>query len=290
MENEKPLPEPGAPDRAHIPVSRYNINERDLEAAKNIPASQSILGQGYGVTKDDQPLHPPRRVTSQRSLRQHKSTVSLRSAQHSLNYANSRLPSRDGSHLNNRLDQEEEEQEEASISDELAWGPAHPCYPHMNVHVPVVSQEYQDTRIIRIKRDWMVKGDLAPTYSNLYPEILDPLLPEAEFRRIVQHINQVLVDAFDPFAMWNWADGLLGLATGWLWEDFRPSGVKGKLRRLELWLEDWNRSVGSGDGVRLMPLRRTGYMNLDIQIPDPQVRVVGETATMAPPSIVSGYR
>jgi hypothetical protein len=28
--------------------------------------------------------------------------------------------------------------------------------------------------------------------------------------------------------------------------------------------------------VRIIPLRRTGYMNLDIVIPDPQVRVVGD--------------
>lgn len=136
----------------------------------------------------------------------------------------------------------------------------------------------------------MVKGDLAPTYSNLYPEILDPLLPEAEFRRVVQHVNQALVDAFDPFAVWNWVDGLLGLATGWLWEDFRTTGVKGKLRRLEQWSEDWNRTIGAHDGVRIIPLRRTGYMTLDIQIPDPQVRVVGDAATTAPPSSIGGYR
>jgi hypothetical protein len=137
----------------------------------------------------------------------------------------------------------------------------------------------------------MVKGDLAPTFSNLYPEILDPLVPEPEFRRVIQHINQTLVDAFDPFAVWNWVDGLLGLATGWLWEDFRPSGVKGKLRRLEAWIEDWNHSMGLRDGVKIVPLRRTGYMTLDFQIPDPQVRVVGEaTSIMAPPSSFGGYR
>lgn len=64
--------------------------------------------------------------------------------------------------------------------------------------------------------------------------------------------------------------------TGWLWEDFRPIGIKGKLRALEAWIEDWNREVGVGEGVKLIPLRRTAYMNLDIQIPDPQVRIIGE--------------
>jgi hypothetical protein len=293
-ENEKPLPDPQAPERAHVPFSRYNSHEHDLEAATNVPASQSILGQGYGVTKDDQPLHPPRRITSQRSLRHHKSTASLRSARYSVNYGNSRLPSRDGSFVQHRQESRvggsDSPEDQGSLSEELAWGPAHPCFPHKNTHVPVNSPEYTDTRIIRIKRDWMVKGDLAPTFSNLYPEILDPLVSEPEFRRVIQHINQTLVDAFDPFAVWNWLDGLLGVATGWLWEDFRPSGVKGKLRRLESWIEDWNLTMGMRDGVKIIPLRRTGYMTLDFQIPDPQVRVVGEASTMAPASSVGGYR
>src|SRR5699024_3342043 len=54
--------------------------------------------------------------------------------------------------------------------EELAWGPAHPCFPHMNVHVPVDSLDYANTRIIRIRRSYMVEGDVAPTFSNLYPE------------------------------------------------------------------------------------------------------------------------
>lgn len=50
--------------------------------------------------------------------------------------------------------------------------------------------------------------------------------------------------------------------------------MKGKLRELERWTEEWNRTVGARDGVKIIPLRRTGYMNLDVVIPDPQVRVV----------------
>jgi len=122
----------------------------------------------------------------------------------------------------------------------------------------------------------MILGDLAPTYSNIYPEILDPLLPEQEFRYIIDHINTSLVRAYDPFAPANWIDGVLGFLTGWFWEDFRGGGVKGELKRLEAWIEDWNRTVGANDGVKLISLRRTGYLCLDIQIPDPQVRVVDE--------------
>jgi len=122
----------------------------------------------------------------------------------------------------------------------------------------------------------MILGDLAPTYSNIYPEILDPLLPEQEFRYIIDHVNTSLVRAYDPFAPANWVDAILGFLTGWFWEDFRGGGVKGELKRLEDWIEDWNRTVGASDGVKLISLRRTGYLCLDIQIPDPQVRVVGE--------------
>lgn len=132
----------------------------------------------------------------------------------------------------------------------------------------------------------MVIGDLAPTYSNIYPEILDPLMPEQEFRYVIEHINQTLCEAYDPFSTWNWIDGFMGVVTGWLWEDFRPWGLKGQLRALEDWLEDWNHTVGARDGVKIIPLRRTGYMNVDIQIPDPQVRVVGEDneSQIPPPS------
>jgi hypothetical protein len=164
--------------------------------------------------------------------------------------------------------------EDADVAEELAWGPAHPCFPHMNSHVPLSSPEYTATRIIRIKRDWMVVGDLAPTFSNIYPEILDPAMSEQEFRYLIRHINASLIQAYDPFSTFNWLDGILGFVTGWFWEDIRPSGVKGKLRELEAWMENWNREQGSREGIKLIPLRRTGYMNFDIQVPDPQVRVV----------------
>ncbi|KAF4459130.1 hypothetical protein FALBO_14117, partial [Fusarium albosuccineum] len=159
------------------------------------------------------------------------------------------------------------------------WGPQHPCYPHLNPHVPVDSPEYVNTRIIRIRRDWLIEGDLAPTFSNLYPEILDPAgLSEQEFRRIIEKLNGELVPAFNPYGMRNIVDSLLGLVTGWLWDDFGLTGIKSRLNNLEKWIEQWNRdiekTIGSDDGTmlpKLVPLRQTGYMTLDIQIPDPEI-------------------
>lgn len=246
------------PDRSRMgattPTSKFNTQDRDVEA--NLPQGQSILGQKYGMGKDDQPSHPPRHTRSQASLRR---AYSIKSE-----VPESRAGPDDGM------------EDQASVAEELAWGPSHPCFPHQNSHVPLRSPEYAESRIIRVKRDWMVRGDLAPTFSNLYPEILDPLLPEHQFRDIIQRVNQTLVMTFDPFSKRNWLDNVMGVLTGWIWDDLGFGGVKKQLRDLEQWLADWNRNVGSAEGVKIIPLRRTGYMSLDIQIPDPQVRIVND--------------
>ena len=164
------------------------------------------------------------------------------------------------------------------VGEELAWGPAHPCFPHMNPHVPVDSKEYLTTRIIRVKRDWMIRGDLAPTFSNTYPEILDPSLPEQEFRGIIATVNRELIEAFNPFSLINCFDVVLGLLTGWLWEDIGATGIKRRLRHVEEWLDKWNKEVGSKEGVRIWSLRRTAYLTLDIEIPDPKVGIIHSNA------------
>lgn len=120
----------------------------------------------------------------------------------------------------------------------------------------------------------MVKGDLAPTFSNLYPEILDPLLPEQEFRVIIAKVNKDLMAAFNPYNGRNWFDVMIGLLTGWIWDDMGGNGIKNRLKSVEQWLEDWNQSVGALEGVKIWSLRSTGYMCLDIQIPDPKVGLV----------------
>ncbi|KAG6111430.1 hypothetical protein E4U31_004467 [Claviceps sp. LM219 group G6] len=159
------------------------------------------------------------------------------------------------------------------------WGPQHPCYPHLNPHVPPESTEYATTRIIRVKRDWLVAGDLAPTFSNLYPEILDPAgVSEQEFRRVVDKLNAELVPIFNPYGWRNMLDAALGLVTGWLWDDFGMTAAKGRMNALEAWMERWNgemeKTMAEEEGVlapKLIPLRQTGYMSLDIQIPDPEI-------------------
>ncbi|EAQ89020.1 hypothetical protein CHGG_05639 [Chaetomium globosum CBS 148.51] len=150
------------------------------------------------------------------------------------------------------------------------WGPQHPCYPHLNPHVPTDSPEYANTRIIRVRRDWLLEGDLAPTFSNLYPDILDPAgVSEQEFRRIIDKLNGELVPIFSPYAWRNILDNVLGLATGWLWDDLGFTAAKARLRKLEEWIEQWNSDMEKGmdseEGMippKIVPLRRTGYMTV----------------------------
>lgn len=149
-----------------------------------------------------------------------------------------------------------------SQTEEYPWGPSHPCFPHPNPHVPLSSPLYESTRVIRIKRDWMIAGDVAPAFSNLYPEILDPLLPEDQFRQIIGKLNNDLINIFSPWRWRNWLDIILGALTFWIWEDLGLTDVKRRLIALEEWLEQWNREVGAKEGVTVMPLRRTAYMTV----------------------------
>lgn len=128
----------------------------------------------------------------------------------------------------------------------------------------------------------MKAGDLAPTFSNIYPEILDPWVSEQDFRILIQTVNDGLIKAFKPGGWRAWVDTVLGVATGWLWEDFGAAAVKREVRNVEGFIEDWNggREGRNGEeGVKLVPLRRTGYLSLDIQIPDPHVGPASRSVT-----------
>lgn len=165
-------------------------------------------------------------------------------------------------------------------NNELEWGPSHPCYPHLNPHVPLSSPLWSSTRIIRIRRDWMLVGDLAPTFSSLYPEILaDAGLSETAFREVIDHLNRTLIIASKPWGARNVIDAVLGLATGWLWDDAGVSAYKARLKAVEAYLVQWNqRAEKENVAARWIGLGRTGYLSLDVQIPTPRIGVVEEDA------------
>lgn len=154
-----------------------------------------------------------------------------------------------------------------------AWGPRHPCFPHLNPHVPLNSPLYTTTRIIRIPRDWLIAGDLAPTFSLLYPSILsDSGLTETAFRALIAHLNAELQHIYSPWNWRNWIDATLGLVTGWVWDDLGLTGVKRRCENLERWIDRWNATLKEQGGVaRVIGLKRTGYLCLDIQILRPWI-------------------
>ena len=67
-------------------------------------------------------------------------------------------------------------------------------------------------------------------------------------------------------------DALLGVATGWIWEDLGMSGVKSGCKSVERWIEQWNGRDSKGDedgdtdGAKVIPLRRTGYLSVSREI------------------------
>lgn len=161
--------------------------------------------------------------------------------------------------------------------EDFPWGPSHPCFPHPNPHCAVGSEEARSTRVIRVKRDWLAAGDLYPQFANLYPEILDPLVSDTEFRFLVTSLNGRLKRAFDPFGSRAWVDAVVGVLTGFVWEDVGATGPKRGMKGLEAFVEEWNRGRGTeGREVRLVQPRRTGFMGLDFVVPDPGIEVGGE--------------
>lgn len=163
---------------------------------------------------------------------------------------------------------------EEDEDDEFTWGPSHPCFPHPNPHCAPDSAEYAATRVIRVKRDWLAAGDLYPQYANLYPEILDPLVSDGDFRDLIASINAILQRTLSPYTSRAWIDSLLGAATGYVWDDLGLTGAKKGEKELEMFITKWNQDKErSGYEVKLIQLRRTGFMSLDFVIPDPGIDV-----------------
>ncbi|KAF2860936.1 hypothetical protein K470DRAFT_257484 [Piedraia hortae CBS 480.64] len=155
---------------------------------------------------------------------------------------------------------------------DFVWGTSHPCFPHPNPYCAMSSEAYNSTRIIRVKRDYLVAGDLYPQFANLYPEILDPLVTDAEFRVLIAEINARLKKVYDPFQARAWVDAALGLMTGFLWDDLGWTGKKSGEKRLTTWIEGWNlEKEREGKMVRVMDLRKSGLMALEFVIPDPEM-------------------
>lgn len=163
--------------------------------------------------------------------------------------------------------------------DDFEWGPNHPCFPHPNPHCSPTSEEAKQTRVIRVRRDWLSTGDTYPAYANLYPEILDPMVPESDFRFLISNINTRIEESFSAFTIRAFVDFVLGVLTGFLWDDTGFSGAKTGQKGLERFVDNWNaQKAREGQDVKLVHPRRTGFMALDFIIPDPGIDLAPEDA------------
>lgn len=161
--------------------------------------------------------------------------------------------------------------------DDFEWGPNHPCFPHPNPHCSPTSEEAKHTRVIRVRRDWLSTGDLYPSYANLYPEILDPLVSESDFRFLISNLNSRIEQAYSPFTFRAFIDFLLGVLTGFLWDDTGFSGAKTGQKALERFVDNWNaQKAKEKQEVKLVQPRRTGFMALDFIIPDPGIDLASD--------------
>ena len=73
-------------------------------------------------------------------------------------------------------------------------------------------------------------------------------------------VNERVIRVADPWNWRNWSLVLLGLLTGWISDDLGFGAGKAGWREVEGWVEGWNR--GREVGVRVWPLRRTGFLNV----------------------------
>lgn len=153
-------------------------------------------------------------------------------------------------------------------------GPGH----YLNPHAPLGSLRAQSTRIVRVPRDYLLYGDLAPAFSVAYPSLLHPYLPCASFHALVEEINRLLWEAYNPRNAWNLFDTVLALLTFWLSEHLyvphhtkvSPSRVTACLisqtlysieQLLERKNEEWK---VAGNPLQVVSLRRTAFLNVSI--------------------------
>lgn len=164
----------------------------------------------------------------------------------------------------------------------------------VNVYSPPGSVKYHTTRIIRIPRvfDTIQYPDLIPQFSNIYPgkeparidngieeftpegiydnsvfgtSSLTPLIPELikyeDFKSIIDHINQLLYKAYDPFSWTNGLENTLNILLANLFHELFTSASKKTLRELETYITTINKTFSQ---VRFVSPASNGYLSVRI--------------------------
>ncbi|PNS18621.1 Ras modification protein ERF4 [Sphaceloma murrayae] len=250
------------PSRSSLPLDRR-------PSRKSIASQRSRASLHRGAPDHDVPPLPS---APQYSVTSHSLLPASSTADPLTN-----LPDPTSSNPPTDADQGQQDDNDNDNDDDIPWGPTHPCFPHPNPHVAPSSEAASSTRVIRVQRDWLLAGDAYPQFQNVYPEILAEWIAEEEFRAVIDEVNGRCKEAFDPEGWRAGVDALIGVLTGFVWEDVGFTGVKSVVKGLEAWFEEWNSTrEREGREGRLVQLRTTGWLCLDIVVPDPGIDVVDE--------------
>lgn len=97
-------------------------------------------------------------------------------------------------------------------------------------------------------------------------------MTDEDFRFLISNINSRLKETFDPYSTRAAVDAVLGAVTGYMWDTLGMTGAKKGMKALETFIDKWNAEKARQEKeVRLVQLRRTGFMTLDFVVPDPHI-------------------
>ncbi|OLL27002.1 Ras modification protein ERF4 [Neolecta irregularis DAH-3] len=139
---------------------------------------------------------------------------------------------------------------------------------HPNPHVAPGAA--RSTKVVRIERVYTLHGDICPHFSTTFPNYLAHYITEEQFLHLVETINRILQEAHNPFSPWNIAENIAAILTIFTSEWFWPSRLRSKLKALEGFIQTQNKEVFNPKGLRIISLRRTAYLTVDIEIPAPK--------------------
>ncbi|SCU86853.1 LADA_0E00650g1_1 [Lachancea dasiensis] len=169
------------------------------------------------------------------------------------------------------------------------------CITHFpNVYTAMDSQQYFETRLVRIPRRFDVHVDV-PSFSTQLPgqepaalvgshggdrfvprgvyqnqafglwsvSPLSNYMTSAEFREVVDTVNNYLLRAYSTDSWWNLASAILDTLTFHMWNSIAIRVFRSPLQDLENYVETLNESASFKEKkLRLISPRRSGYLSV----------------------------
>ncbi|ANB11856.1 Shr5p [Sugiyamaella lignohabitans] len=160
-----------------------------------------------------------------------------------------------------------------------------------NPYVPHNSTAFKQTRIVRIPRIFDTQSyddqNSCPQFSEYFPGTepgaltptfdengvshglsskspLESYLTHQEFQTIIKGINERLLRAYYPWTWRNVIGNILSFFTLYMSDYFIKPQIDIDLAGIELFIKTTNESLND---IKIMSLKRSGYLSLDFQIP-----------------------